>query len=153
FGERPRRGHALYLGFDRALDSADKTLSLHFWTESWQADDATRDALIAEFDAMVDRIKHDCSCDAWKKAASSADWQRHYRVTTVWEYYAGGGMWLPLKDVVDEPRALSLTGFVRFSAPVGHQTGGAGPRFFIRCRIVRGRFECPPRLAHVAFNA
>jgi predicted phage baseplate assembly protein len=26
-------------------------------------------------------------------------------------------------------------------------------QFFIRCRILRGRFECPPELAHVGFNA
>jgi hypothetical protein len=153
FGERPRAASALYLGFDRALDAPGATLSLHFWTDAWRADQATRDALIAEFNSMVDRIKHECSCEDWKQASASADWLRHYRVTTVWEYYAGGGNWLPLKDVVDETRALSLTGFVRFTAPAGHQAGGAGPRFYIRCRIVRGRFECPPRLIHVAFNA
>jgi len=153
FGERPRQGHALYLGFDRALDAPGATLSLHVWTETWEKDDATRDALIDEFNAMVDRIKQDCSCEAWKAAAASNDWQRHYRVSTIWEYYAGGGAWQPLKDVVDETRALSLTGFVHFSAPAGHQAGGIGPRFYIRCRIIRGRYECPPRLVHVAFNA
>jgi hypothetical protein len=153
FGPHPRRGHALYLGFDQALDAPGSTQSLHVWTEAWQADDDARAALIVEFDAMVDRFKHDCSCEQWKHAAASADWMRHYRVATVWEYYAGGGGWLPLEDVVDETRALSLTGFVRFTAPVGHQAGGVGPRFYIRCRIIRGRFECPPRLVHVAFNA
>jgi predicted phage baseplate assembly protein len=55
--------------------------------------------------------------------------------------------------VIDETRTLTLTGFVRFTAPVNHQAGGSGSHFFIRCRIVSGRFECPPRLTHVAFNA
>ena len=38
----------------------------------------------------------------------------------------GGGAWLPLHDVVDETRALTLTGFVRFTAPVDHRRGGPG---------------------------
>jgi len=153
FGERPRPGHALYLGFDQPLDAPGATLSLHVWTETWQQDEETRAALIAEFDAMVARIKDDCSCAAWKAASASNDWQRHYRVTTIWEYYAGGGSWVPLQDVVDQTRALTLTGFVRFGAPAGHQPGGIDARYYIRCRMVRGRFECPPLLVHVACNA
>jgi predicted phage baseplate assembly protein len=106
-----------------------------------------------EYAAMLDRMKDECSCEAWKAATARADWMRHYRVVTAWEYYGGGGTWLPLRDVADETRALSLTGFVRFTAPVGHKPGGPGPLHYLRCRIVSGRFECPPRLAHVAFNA
>jgi baseplate J-like protein len=136
FGARPRRGSALYLGFDRPLDAPGQALSLHVWTEAWQDDAATRDALLAEFDS------------------THFDWRLHYRVRTVWEFHAGGGVWAPLAGVVDETRALSLSGFVRFTAPVGHQSGaGPGAGFYIRCRIAAGRFECPPRLALVAFNA
>jgi predicted phage baseplate assembly protein len=144
FSTRPRPGHALYLGFDRALDAAGATLSLHVWTEHWQADDATRSALQAEHDVLAGPATPQCP---------PRDWRLHYRVTTVWEFHAGAGQWLPLADVDDQTRALSLSGFVRFTAPAGHQPLVAGGPFFIRCRIVRGRFECPPRLVHVAFNA
>ena len=153
FGERPRRGHALYLGFDRALDAAGATLCLHVWTETWAADDATQAALITEFDAMVQRTRDDCSCAAWKAAAASHDWRRHYAVTTTWEYYAGHETWRPLAGVVDETRALSLSGFIRFAAPSGHEPDAPGGTYRIRCRILGGRFECPPRLQHIAFNA
>lgn len=154
FGVRPRPGDALYLGFDRALDAPGQTLSLHFWTETRQDDDATRDALAAEFEELLERLMRECPCDAWKAEAARRDWRFHYRVRTVWEYYAGGGAWTPLKDVHDETRALSLSGFVRFTAPVGHQSGGGpGADYFVRCRILSGRFECPPALALVAFNA
>jgi hypothetical protein len=154
FGPRPRPGAALYLAFDRALDAPGKTLSLYVWTESWRADVATREALVAEFEAQLERLMIECPCDAWKAKAVEIDWRLHYRVRTVWEFYAGGGVWTPLADVSDETRALSLSGFVRFSAPAGHQSGGGpGPGYFIRCRIASGRFECPPRLALVAFNA
>lgn len=144
FGARPRTGHALYLGFDQALDAAGATLALHVWTDRWQVDAATQAALQAEHAALAGHATSHCQ---------PPDWRLHYRVRTVWEYYAGAGRWLPLADVEDESRALSLSGFVRFTAPVGHQAHVAGAPFLIRCRIVRGRFECPPRLVHVGFNA
>lgn len=140
FGPRPRAGAALYLGFDVPLDAAGQTLSLYLWTISWRDDDAVRAALIAE------AADTDPDCPP-------PDWRLHYRVRTVWEFYSGGGAWQPLADVVDETRAASLSGFVRFTAPTGHQPGGPGPQCFIRCRIVSGRFECPPRLAHASLNA
>ena len=144
FGARPRSGHALWLGFDQPLDAPGQTLALHVWTEHWAQDAATASALQAEYDALAARTAPACQ---------PPDWRLHYRVRTVWEFLAGHGQWRPLQDVEDETRALSLSGFVRFTAPVGHQPAGAGEPFFIRCRIVRGRFECPPRLVHVALNA
>lgn len=144
FGPRPRPGHALYLGFDRPLDAAGETLALQVWTASWRADAATREALRAEHAERTAQGKGRCV---------PPDWRAHYRVRTVWEFDAGAAGWKPLVDVEDETRALSLSGFVRFTAPVGHQPRAPGAPCFIRCRIVRGRFECPPRLRHVAFNA
>jgi hypothetical protein len=148
FGPRPRTDHALYLGFDRALDVpaaiTPVTLSLYIWTDHWQADAATRAALQAEYAAL--------STPAPSPSCMPPDWRRHYRVTTVWEYFAGSGGWQALHDVSDETRALTLSGFVRFTAPVGH-AAAAGAPFLIRCRIVRGRFECTPRLIHVGWNA
>lgn len=142
FGSRPRPGDAIHLGFDRALDAPGATLSLHVRTDRWARDDATRITLELEQSARRDRPR-----------GSTTDWRRHYRVQTTWEYAAAGDTWLPLQDVVDETRALTLTGFVRFAAPLGHRAHGPGGLFFVRCRIVGGRFECPPRLAHIAFNA
>lgn len=150
FGARPRIGDALYVAFDRALDAPGATLALHVWTDTWKDDARTVRALRAEYDATVAYMKAVCPPCSWKDAASDADWRLHYRVRTVWEFDAGG-VWKPLADVVDETRALSLSGFVRFTAPTGHQPQGA--HWLIRCRIKRGRFECTPRLLHLAFNA
>lgn len=144
FGARPRPGHALHLGFDRALDAAGARLSLYVWTGQWQADEATRAALQAEHDDLAAHASTHCP---------PPDWRSHYRVRTVWEFQGGAGRWQPLTEVEDETRALSLSGFVRFAAPAGHQPREPGAPFFIRCRIVRGRFECPPQLRHVALNA
>jgi predicted phage baseplate assembly protein len=151
FGPRPRPGDACYLGFDRALDAPGQILSLHAWTPSWVADDAQRAALIAEEERHADHLKHHCPPE-W--ARRSGDWRRHYRVRTAWEYYVGAGHWKPLAELADATRAFSLSGFVRFAAPSGHQPGALGSTaFFIRCRIVRGRYECPPRLLRIGFNA
>jgi predicted phage baseplate assembly protein len=154
-GPRPRvrTGHAYYLGFDRALDAAGHTLSLHLWTDNWHADAATRQALIDDQAALAARIRRQCQGE-WARRVG--DWRLHYRARTVWEFHAGGGLWQPLKDVTDETRALSLTGFVRFAAPLGHQPGALAPQptlYFIRCRLVDGGYECAPRLLHTAFNA
>lgn len=144
FGRRPRPGHALYLGFDQALDAAGATLALHVWTDHWHTDAATQTALRSEHAELAAQGKGRCV---------PPDWRAHYRVRTVWEFYAGSNRWLPLAEVQDETRGLSLSGFVRFAAPVGHQPRAPGAPFPIRCRIVRGRYECPPRLLHVGFNA
>src|SRR5690606_1130844 len=135
FGPRPRPGACLELGFDAALNAPGARLSLHLWTERWQEDARARAALIAEGQAC----------------GTAGGWRRHYRVQTTWEYWSGAA-WRALDEVVDETRALTLSGFVRFSAPVDHAAAPDG-LFYVRCRIVRGRFECPPLLLHVRFNA
>ena len=138
FGTRPRRGDALELGFDRALAALGTTITLHVWTDRWQEDAATRAALMAE---------------GIMPCSAQIDWRRHYRVRTVWEYLSSAGAWLPLTDVVDETRALTLTGFVRFTAPIGPGTSGPPAHCPVRCLIASGRFECPPRLTHIVLNA
>lgn len=138
FGPRPRPGHALVLGFDRALAPPGATVTLHVWTERWEEDATTRAALMAE---------HAAPC------ARPIDWRRHYRVRTLWEYLSSSGAWGSLADVVDETRALTLTGFVHFTAPIDHGTSGPEALSLVRCRIASGRFECAPHLAQVALNA
>ena len=149
-GARPHSGDAFYLGFDRPLDAAGQTLSLHLWTPDWQADADTRVRLIAEAAARTSSRPPHCP------PAAADDWRQHYRTRTVWEFYAGNGLWQALADVVDETRALSLTGFVRFAAPAGHRDGGlasAPALFALRCRLQAGGYECAPRLLRAAFNA
>lgn len=133
FGAKARPGHAFYLGFDGPLEAgglADARWSLHVWTAEWTSDQALRTAL-----------------------QERPDWRHHYRVTTTWEYFGDGQRWLPLANVDDQTRALSLSGFITFDAPPQHLQRAAGEPFLIRCRIVRGRFEVPPALLHIGWNA
>ena len=140
FGPRPRPGHALVLVSTARLAPPGATLTLHVWTERWEDDATTARRLRPEHAAPVPRGR--------------IDWRRHYRVRTLWEYLSSSGAWGSLADVVDETRALTLTGFVRFTAPNrprAERPGGAQSRALPdRERPFR---MCRRDLAQVAFNA
>jgi predicted phage baseplate assembly protein len=78
----------------------------------------------------------------------------------VWEYFAEPGVWKPLSNVTDETRGLTLSGVIRFSTPGAglHRKGGVNApsnadRYFIRCRLASGRYDCPPKIQMIAVNA
>ena len=155
FGAKPQPGHALYLGFDRAPAPADTVLSLGVWTGNALEDQATRSRLAAEQSAIEDEAARLCPGGL---SANQADRRQHYSARTVWEYYADPGQWQPLQGVVDDTRAFTLSGTVRFKSPSDPISGGVSPptydsQYFIRCRLERGSYDCPPRIACVALNA
>jgi predicted phage baseplate assembly protein len=151
FGDDPQPGCALYLGFDRALGAVGDPVTLHVWTLTPVADAATRSALLTEAAAATKRARNDCPHGS---AHHVAAWRRHYAVRSVWEFYDDSGAWRTLPGLIDKTRALTLSGFVRFRIPADHALGGGpGAHWFIRCRIVSGRFECAPRLDQIALNA
>lgn len=157
FGLKPQPGDALYLGFDHPLAPADSILSLGLWTGNALKDQTTRTALAAEQKSVEDQAKRLCPDGL---PPNQPDWRQHYGARTVWEYYADTKQWQPLQEVVDETRALTLTGTMRFKAPAPdrHAPGGvvlpgSVGHYFIRCRLERGTYDCPPRLAYVAVNA
>lgn len=155
-GQQPQPGDALYLGFDRPLAPADTEITLGLWTGNECEDHVTRGRLVAEQTAIDDEAARLCPRGL---PPNQPDWRQHYSARTVWEYYAGQGRWPALKDVVDETRALTLTGVVRFKVPAFDQqaTGGvplsaAAGTYFIRCRLERGGYDCPPRIVYAAIN-
>ena len=137
FVAAPAKGDALYLGFDMPLAGQPAQMSLFVWTDAESSDRTTRERLMDESVGQ---------CEPW--------WE-HYGVKTVWEYHTADDKWLPLPDAVDETRALSLTGAVKFTAPTDHAPGGADQSpdlYFIRCRIVCGKYDCPPLIDLIALN-
>lgn len=146
-GPEPQADAALYLGFDRPLADEAVELALYVWAGPPAADEALRARLIA---AWEEERADPCPPGL---ARDLPDWRAHYRARTVWEYYAAGGVWRPLDAVADETRGLTLSGPVRFRAPLDHAAGGpqATP-FFLRCRLAAGGYECPPQIAAVALN-
>jgi predicted phage baseplate assembly protein len=150
FGPDPQPGDALYLGFDQKLADAPASISLYIWTGEPEQDHRTREALEAESKTIAEEAK-------FCPSAAMPDWRLHYSVRTVWEYFAGSGQWLPLLEVTDETRGLTLSGAVSFKAPppakhVPVALSGHATSYFIRCRIVSGSYDCPPYIRFVQHN-
>src|SRR6185295_16796488 len=75
-------------------------------------------------------------------------WWLHHDAVVAWEYFATGEIWKPLEVVLDETRALTLSGPVRWRASADHVPGGPAPgSMWIRVRLVSGGYECPAPLA------
>ena len=153
FGNGPQLGQALYLGFDKLPGEVGDEISLYVWVNSTEDDLTQADRLREESDP--DPITPvDCMRPV---PCPRVDWRKHYSVRTQWEYFDETD-WFPLAEVEDETRALTLSGAVRFKLPVKPQPKkDAVPmkpgQYFIRCRLVRGYFECPPEIQHIALNA
>ena len=79
-------------------------------------------------------------------------WLRHYAARTTWEAWDGTA-WAPLGSVVDETRSLTLSGRVRLAGPGTHASGPGDARYWLRCRLADGGYDCPPRLLAIAVNA
>src|SRR4029453_8369436 len=148
FGPDPQPGDALYLGFDQKLADAPASISLYVWTDVLEQDRQTIEALVAESKAVAEEAKF---CPAAIDVAMP-DWRLHYSVRTAWEYFAGSSQWLPLSEVTDETRGLTLSGAVSFKAPppakhapAGVAASGHSTHYFIRCRIASGSYDCPPQ--------
>ena len=155
FGATPQPGDALYLGFDGVPAPADTVLSLGVWTGNALEDQTTRSRLAAEQSAIEDEAAHLCPGGL---SANQVDRLQHYGARTIWEYYAEPGQWQPMQGVLDDTRALTLGGTVRFKSPGDPMSGGVSPPtydglYFIRCRLERGSYDCPARIAYVALNA
>jgi hypothetical protein len=156
-GTNPAPGSALYLGFDQPLADPPMELRLYVWVGDSIADAQTRARLIELSQAAKHEADEFCPRDVM---SDLPDWRLHYSARTVWEFYGSPGVWLPISGVVDETRALTLSGPVRFMAPPKNQQLQGGPSgaqyspfYFIRCRLASGAHECPPLINAIAPNA
>lgn len=122
FGDAPRPGDALRIGFDQPPFAAKRAFALHVWSARWEREDA----------------------DVPPPVCGDA--------VAAWEYWAGDH-WRALESVTDSTHALARSGPVVLPAPGGHVRGPADARWWIRCRLVEGAYDCPPALARIAVNA
>jgi len=84
----------------------------------------------------------------------------HHSVRTVWEYLAADG-WHALDplagDVDDRTRSLTLDGLVTLRIPGDMAATAVGnvttPRFYLRCRLLRGAYDSAPTLLALTMNA
>jgi predicted phage baseplate assembly protein len=167
FGAAPAPGGALWLGFDCSPGAVGQVLSLWAWTTAWSTDAAVIQALedqVAGREPCPQPVpsyasRDDC-LDGHPAPPVPPDPRPgpfdHYSAQVVWEGWDGTA-WQALGVVTDQTRALSLSGPVQLGLTVAlqpdpPQAPSAG-RWWLRCRLAAGGFDCPPVLAGVAVNA
>ena len=151
FGTSPVPGNCLYLGFDTALGQGGEHIALYIRSNDPEQDAETRTRLIEEWQTRQREAVAICPTDNRRRLSH---WSEHYSARTVWEYWSRAGTWEPLENVKDETRALSLSGFVRFKVPADHAPSEKlADLWLVRCRLVLGQYECPPRISRIALNA
>jgi predicted phage baseplate assembly protein len=138
FGDDPRPGVALYLGFDAALP-------VHAWT--------TLFAVVAGVKGSLGERR------GLLEAAHAATLPPHHDARVTWEYLAAGGgadRWLPL-DADDDSRSLTLSGSIRVRprGAMAARSIGRVPRAlrYVRCRFADGAFDAAPWLDRLIENA
>jgi predicted phage baseplate assembly protein len=165
-GAAPAAGDALWLGFDCSPGAVGKVLSLWVWTTTWSTD---AEVLAALEDQVANREpcpapvplygSKDACLDGHPVPPSVADPRPgpfdHYSARVAWEGWDGTA-WQAL-SVTDHTRALTLSGQVQLDLTVSLQPdppqAPTAGRWWLRCRLVAGGFDCPPALAGVAVNA
>jgi hypothetical protein len=167
FGPDPRPGAALYLGLRQALPPGETTsLGLHFVGEKAALGERAR--LIDEALAQAEAYRRPCpgiTCNGnggGPLVPPEAELPAHHSARVVWEFYAsaGGGKWVTLQphsgEVVDDTRALTLNGTVRFTLPSAMMATKLGDvdeaLFYIRCRLEAGHYDAAPRIARIRLN-
>lgn len=166
FGEDPVVGDALYIGFSEP-PPAGVPLSLYFEVEGGGNEERRRIA--------AREGEKRCRPPGWERCreggavleddhtgneALGASPLRHHSVRLAWEVATSGGSWRPLEpaagEVEEDTRGLTLSGRLTFRLSVTPSRVRVGEVEaalpYLRCRIVGGAYDAPPRLDAVLFN-
>lgn len=163
------RAPALLLGFDAAVPRGDP---LHLFIASDATDGGGRQRLLAEAAERAAECVPPPGCascgERWPcadaggagPAATARDRReaaarRHHSVRVRWETLGAAG-W-QAAGVDDETRGLTLDGRVTLTvdgAMAARVIGAVdAPRYWVRCRLVAGRFDATPTLTAIVANA
>lgn len=169
FGADSKAGAELYLGFSHPWP-AGEMVSLYFSFADPRTGEAERHRLLVERSARQQACRpplSDFPCSKGTPSLPAADaWEKdippHHGVRLVWEIRTSAGAaitWEPLQadQVIDETRALTLSGPVRIRPPAGmakETIGQIGDEFYyLRVRFESGSYDAAPMLQNVALNA
>lgn len=178
FGEEPRTGASLYLGFEFPRPSGDvepTTLAVHFIAprpqrdERSKFDEAAADARVACLPAdhrrrclpqrEDDSTRGDPAPEPDAVGELTAQSARlHHSAELTWEVRVAGGHWRPLDGatVNDETRALTLGGRITLALPADIERVPLGrveaELYYLRCRLAGGSYDRAPVVEDIVVN-
>lgn len=159
FGDDPRPGDGLYIGFDQALDAGTQ-LSLYFELSGDRASRRERQRIL---DELADR-QRSCShvpsgCGTTPgdpEPAPTPELPPHHSAVIAWEVQTAPGVWQTI-EAKDDTRSLTLSGSVVLPLPYVAAATGLGadarPFAYVRARLASGSFDKPPEAVRILSNA
>ncbi|HBY98941.1 MAG: putative baseplate assembly protein [Ardenticatenaceae bacterium] len=164
FGDDPRPGTALYLGFSQALPP-NVPVSLFFTFTDLQAGEDERGRLIREINALRAACRPPESLVSCPEGARPSPGEgevvslSHHSVRTRWEFLAEGDRWQALDpeqgQVEDATRHFTLNGRVLLALPAAmqpRQIGSQPSPYYLRCRFVDGSYDAAPVVRSLILN-
>jgi hypothetical protein len=164
FGDDPAPGAALVLSLTASLPVGAAAV-LYVVADGAAVDAAERDRIERAEELWRQRCRTppglvvcDDGPDAGEHGGRRDRLLEHHSARTVWELEVGPDRWRRLDprsgEIVDETRALTLSGAVLIVAPEQQyaRPTADGDRFRLRCRFVRGAYDAAPVLADVSPN-
>lgn len=166
-GASPTPGVEFYLGLSDSLPAGMPISILFTFGDGFSGREAQRayereaaDALQDCRPSMNSCANHDLPADAGPDSPASI---QHYGVRTSWDYVTlidGKPAWVELKqdkgEIADQTRAFTFDGTVEIQlpAPIFPLVLGSvpSPLYYLRCRMVAGRYDDGPLLRQVTFN-
>ncbi|MDZ7273979.1 MAG: putative baseplate assembly protein [candidate division KSB1 bacterium] len=161
FGDNPRPGATLYLGFCRSLPPG-VPVSLFFTFSHSRSGIEERQRLIAEIRARKKacappRLPDKCQPPLpLSLKEQTEETPPHHSVYTVWEFFNEQEEWQRLDptagEVEDDTRAFTLNGRVLVKIPVAMGKKSKSDFYYLRCRFVAGAYEAPPIMQNITLN-
>lgn len=169
FGDDPKPGTELYLGFSESLP-INTPVSLLFTPLELNEGELRRSRLVEELEARRERCRPASfpACpnkENYATAQTASPVQplfEHHSVRLAWEFHNHQGVWQRLdaagekEEIVDGTRAFTLNGRVLVKLPSAMASEQIAPvkdsYHYLRCRITSGFYDAPPKLLCLAVN-
>ncbi len=164
FGDNPKPGDSLYLGFEGEVENGS-ALSLYLQFKGEKATAAERQRILDEIasrrlslcgaingcDETPNKTNQETSAEP-----SAPSLPRHHSAVIVWEVQTAAGVWQPI-ETADNTRSFTLSGSVVLQSidkATAARTGAvAKPLIYVRARLASGSADAAPVLARVFANA
>jgi predicted phage baseplate assembly protein len=171
-GLNPQPGESLYLGFSELPAEVPIALAFHFQGPGNDARERARIIREAAVQGAACRpVLPAITCKEQTQQPEQLEDRLppHHSAQLVWEVYTTNPeVWTRLEpvenlarpnigQVMDDTRSLTLDGIVEVNLPLQTAQTKLGkvpdPLFYLRCRLVAGAYDAPPRLVDIVPNS